>query len=345
VVRGGLIAPWPKRTSHRIRKARAHGADVALYPPSSSVSPRSRMPIHLWRPLPILGAIMLLAACRGFAQSGAPDAPLTGPSFDFAFSPALEACVTASGFSGSVLVADLARGVGWFGPDTLMDTPLLPASTFKIVSTLMALDAGLVDGGETMLPWDGVLRAREETNQSLDLASAFRISAVPHYQALVRALGEARVAAYLETLGYGNQDASGGADTFWLTGGLRITPREQIHFLARLAAGTLPLPADIMAETREVMLVEQAPEWALRAKTGLTTAPEGETVGWWVGWVEREDATAGGAGDGARGEAMARAATYLFATALTSTPPAPAGFAEARLDVTRCALRALEVLP
>jgi beta-lactamase class D len=316
--------------------------------------PFTRKPRHI-TPLS-WGVVLLLAACtappanqaepdeEADAPTHAATGPVSGLSLDFEVSPALTSCVEERGFGGTVLIADPARGSGWFGPDTLIDTPLLPASTFKIASTLMALDAGLVEGGETVLPWDGVVRSREETNQPLELAAAFRISAVPHYQALVRALGEARVAAYLQTLDYGNRESSGGTDTFWLTGGLRITPREQIDFLARLAAGTLALPPSVMAETRKIMLAEEAPGAILRAKTGLTTPPEGETVGWWVGWVEREEDAA--LRSTSTQEPAARATTtYLFATALTTSPPAPPGFAEARLEVTRCALRALAIFP
>jgi beta-lactamase class D len=260
-------------------------------------------------------------------------------SFDLETSPALEACVEASGFSGTLIIADPRSGIGWSGPTALVDAPLLPASTFKIASTLMALDAGLVEGRDTVLPWDGEIRSREETNQPLDLASAFRLSSVPHYQALVRDLGEAKVAAYLEALNYGNKDGSGGADRFWLTGGLRITPREQIEFLKGLVDGALPLPQSVMAETREIMVVERTPESAIHAKTGLTTSLEGETVGWWVGWVDRPLVEGGG------GDAMAERAIDLFATALTTPSPAPAGFAEARLEVARCGLKVLGILP
>jgi beta-lactamase class D len=286
--------------------------------------------------LPLVTALVMVSACSSSVpESDAQDRV----SFDLETSYALETCVQESGFTGTVIIADPLGRVGWFGPMALVDMPLLPASTFKIASTMMALDAGLVEGRDTVLPWDGVIRTREETNQALDLASAFQLSSVPHYQALVRDLGEAKVAAYLEALNYGNEDSSGGADRFWLTGGLRITPREQIQFLTRLVTGTLPFPSSVMAETREIMIVERTPEYRIHAKTGLTTPPEGETVGWWVGWVERQIA------EGISGDAMAQPAIYLFATALTAPPPAPVGFIEARLEVTRCGLRALDILP
>jgi beta-lactamase class D len=279
---------------------------------------------------------MILAACGGPSDGG----PSTGgkPSFTLSEDPALVACVAEHGFAGTVVIVDLATGSGWTGPMDPVDRALLPASTFKVASTLMALDARLVQDRHTELPWDGIRRSREETNQPLDLGSAFRVSAVPHYQALVRELGQERVAAYLEALDYGNRDASGGLDTFWLTGGLRISPREQVQFLARLVEGTLPLPEPVMAEVREIMVMERSEHHVLRAKTGLATPPvdgadgaEGEVIGWWVGWLERfptADAVAENAGPG----------PYLFATALTAPAPTPPGFADARLEVTRCAL-------
>ena len=43
--------------------------------------------------------------------------------------------------------------------------------------------------------------------------------------------------ARLSRLGYGNADISSGLDSFWLGGSLRISPREQVALLARLAFG------------------------------------------------------------------------------------------------------------
>lgn len=44
---------------------------------------------------------------------------------------------------------------------------------------------------------------------------------------LARRIGPVRMQHYVDAAEYGNRDLSGGLDQFWLTGNLRISPREQ----------------------------------------------------------------------------------------------------------------------
>lgn len=237
----------------------------------------------------------------------------------------LRQAVRDSGYAGTVLIytpdgETLASGFG-----ERADLPRIPASTFKIFSALVALETGVIAGPGALIPWDGREHSRAELNRDLDLAAAFRLSAVPHFQALVREVGPERMRHYLALAGYGNADASGGDETFWLTGGLRISPREQLAFLARLYLGELPFAPATQATVRELMLVEQGPGHRLRGKTGWATLPGGEAVGWWVGWVERGDAV------------------HFFATLLEGRDVG-AEFGPARVDTTRRALASLGLL-
>jgi beta-lactamase class D/dienelactone hydrolase len=237
----------------------------------------------------------------------------------------LQSLIYAPGLAGTVLVYDAQRR-RYAGIHTgRADRALIPASTFKIVSSLLALDAGLVTDAETVLRWDGVTHERTELNGDLTLAQAFRLSAVPHYQALVRRLGAARAQQFLDAFGYGNRDISGGVDQFWLTGALRISPREQIDLLVRLHRGDLPVSGHAMATVRGIMTVEQTPAHIIRAKTGWARVEGGRQVGWWVGWVERGDER------------------YFFASALESERPRE-GFGPLRESIARTVLQALGAL-
>jgi beta-lactamase class D len=237
-----------------------------------------------------------------------------------------QSLIDAPGLTGTVLVYDAAKKQ-YAGIHTgRADRALIPASTFKIVSSLMALDAGLVKDAGTVLRWDGVTHERTELNRDLTLAQAFRVSAVPHYQDLVRRLGPGRVRGYLDALGYGNRDISGGIDQFWLTGGLRISPREQIDLLVRLERSDLPFSPHAQSVVRDIMVVEQTLTHIIRAKTGWARFDDGRQVGWWVGWVERGNER------------------YFFASALESDRPRD-GFGPLRESVTRDVLRAVGALP
>src|SRR5690606_19650780 len=103
----------------------------------------------------------------------------------------------------------------------LVDERFIPASTFKVFSSLVALETGVIESERSVITWDGIKRGRSEINRDLDLQTAFRLSAVPHFQDLVRRIGTERMQHYIDLVGYGNQRISGGLDQFWLTGDLR----------------------------------------------------------------------------------------------------------------------------
>jgi beta-lactamase class D len=237
---------------------------------------------------------------------------------------ALRPLVDGTGAEGTVLVYDLRRDRYHGVYAGRAHRRLIPASTFKIVNALAALDAGIVAGPASVIAWDGVTRERTELNRDLNLQSAFRLSAVPHFQWLARRLGPERLQRAVDGFGYGNRDIGGGIDRFWLTGALRVSPAEQIALLVRLRGDALPVAPAAMAAVREMMVVERTPTHTIRAKTGWATTRPRE-VGWWVGWVERG------------------AEVYFFATALEHAAPGPA-FAADRLRVTRHVLAALGAL-
>jgi len=87
---------------------------------------------------------------------------------------------------------------------------------------------------------------------------------------------------WLATFEYGNQDVSGGLDRFWLGRSLRISPDEQVEFLARLQRGKFPVARRNLELVKEVLTQESGAGYRLIAKTGSSSDGEG----WLVGWVE-----------------------------------------------------------
>lgn len=201
--------------------------------------------------------------------------------------PTATAALEASGFDGAICLYDLQTETYRAAHAERIDEVFIPASTFKIFSALVALETGVIADRDTIITWDGTWRKRTELNRDLDLQSAFRLSAVPHFQELVRRIGPARMQRYIDDADYGNRDISGGEDTFWLTGALRISPRQQVDFLARLYANQLPFTQETMDAVKAMMLVDENPDHILRAKTGWATLEDNQHTGWWVGWIER----------------------------------------------------------
>jgi beta-lactamase class D len=165
----------------------------------------------------------------------------------------------------------------------------LPASTFKIPNSIIALETGVVeDPDKDVFKWDGVTRSIEPWNKDHTLRSAIAVSAVPVYQEIARRIGAERMQKYVDLMDYGNRDIGGGIDQFWLTGNLRIDPIQQIDFLDRLRRGVLPVSKRSQELTRDILTVTKVGDATIRAKSGLLGAEQGKpSLGWMVGWAEK----------------------------------------------------------
>jgi beta-lactamase class D len=168
----------------------------------------------------------------------------------------------------------------------------LPASTFKIPNSLIALETGVVgDPDKDVFKWDGVRRSIEAWNQDHTLRSAIAASVVPVYQEIARRIGAERMQKYVDLFEYGNRNIGGGIDQFWLTGEMRIDPIQQIDFVDRLRRGVLPVAKRSQDLVRDILPVTVAGDATIRAKSGLLGAELGKpSLGWLVGWAEKAGA-------------------------------------------------------
>jgi beta-lactamase class D len=164
----------------------------------------------------------------------------------------------------------------------------LPHSTFKIANALIGLETGALNDELEVFRWDGKPKPVALWERDHDLASGMAFSVVWMFQEIARRIGRARMREWLERLEYGNRDASGGIDLFWLQGGLRISAMQQVQFLQRLAEGRLPATQRAQRLVRDALVVEKTSAYTLYAKAGTSSQAIRDAVWWWVGWVERK---------------------------------------------------------
>ena len=161
----------------------------------------------------------------------------------------------------------------------------LPASTFKIVNSLIGLETGRITDEKMMIKWDGIKRWNADWNKDLTMEEAFKVSAVNYYQEVARRIGRDTMKQWIDTLHYGNKNISGAIDSFWLNNTLKISPDEQLGLVKKLYFDKLPFQKRTQQIVRDVMLQENNTLYKLSYKTGWGFDEQG-TIGWIVGWIE-----------------------------------------------------------
>ncbi len=162
-----------------------------------------------------------------------------------------------------------------------------PASTFKICNSLIGLETGVIKDENFVIAWDSVVRQNVNWNKDHDLKTAYKNSTVWYYRELARRVGGEKMKYWLDKCNYGNADTSGGLDLFWLKGGLKITPEQQIEFLRKLHDNKLPFSQQSVDIVKKIMIAKDTLDYVIRAKTGWDER-KNKMVGWYVGYVEKD---------------------------------------------------------
>jgi len=273
--------------------------------------------------LPMLTRFLLMALAVSCAYR--PPAPVIDR-------PDLGRFFEAEKLNGSFLLYDLKKDRYTAYRYARSRQGFLPASTYKIINTLIGLETGLLTDEATIMKWDGVRREREVLNKDMTLRDAFQVSCVPCYQALARQIGVQRMRSFVKKADYGHMDIqAGNLDTFWLRGKSRISPKEEVDFLRRVYTGQVPFSKPHLATLKKVMLLDDQPTHRLYGKTGWASSMDGiemdgPDIGWFVGYVEKGDDV------------------YFFATNIESPQPVPDTFLAGRRRVTERILAELGIL-
>jgi beta-lactamase class D len=166
------------------------------------------------------------------------------------------------------------------------DSAYTPASTFKIVNSLIGIQTGVIRDENMVIRWDGVKRWNDDWNRDLTMKEAFAVSAVPYFQEVARRIGRDTMRIWIDSLGYGNRDISGPIDSFWLNNHLKIKPDEELGLVKKLYFDQLPFFKRTQDIVQSVMLREQDSNYKLSYKTGWGFPGNGRELGWVVGWIE-----------------------------------------------------------
>lgn len=230
------------------------------------------MHLSILKPVLLVITLLALVACAS-----------PKPAVDF------DAILTAEDIEperAALLIVRPSDGKTWSHGGARLDSRFVAASTSKIPHSFIALENGYVTGPDMVFTWDGTERWASSWNQDQTMRQAYARSAVWVFQDIARTLGPAVMGDGLRDFDYGNHDIGGPDDltTYWLSGPLKISAREQVAFLTKLHNETFPLKPQTYAVGKAIM--KAAGEANRYAKTGWYYSETAQDIGWYVGWQE-----------------------------------------------------------
>jgi len=199
------------------------------------------------------------------------------------------------GLKGSTTIYDY-NNKKWLYTDSLdANIETLPASTFKIINSLIALEYKAVTDENEIFRWDGFAKMHlgkvvTAWNEDSDLKSAYKNSTVWVYEEVAKRIGRSRYKKVLSRCNYGNGNLTEKKVDFWNNGEFGISPIGQITFLIKLFENRLPFSVSTCNKVKEFMISGEDSNVIYRDKTGWTRYNQMD-IAWWVGYVQTKSNT------------------------------------------------------
>lgn len=227
---------------------------------------------------------------------------------------------------GAILIYDLKNKTYYSNDFSWAKTGIIPASTFKIPNSIIALETGVIQNDSVVFKWNGEKRNFKKWEQDLTFKKAFQVSCVPCYQEIARKVGVKRMKSYLKKLNYnGMVFDTLTIDNFWLHGKSKFSQMQQIEFLERLYFSKLPISKRTENIMKDIMQMEKTETYILSGKTGWGMHNDMNN-GWLVGYLEINNAV------------------YFFATNVEKEETNMDEFPIIRLNSTKEAFKKLKLI-
>ena len=173
----------------------------------------------------------------------------------------------------------------------LCDSGYIPASTFKIPNSIIALEEGVVKDTNQVFIWDGQKWPNESWNRNQTLKSAMKYSCIWVYFEIAKQVGIDKYYEYVKSFNYGNQDLAGPPTRFWLAGKFRISANQQIEFLKRFYNYQLQVSQRSIDIVKDLIILEKTDSYKLSGKTGGGMINDNDYIMWLVGYLEKDNKT------------------------------------------------------
>ena len=175
-----------------------------------------------------------------------------------------------------------------------------PCSTFKIISSLIALENGIINPNNSTRTWSGEVFWNEDWNRDIDFSDAFHASCVWYFREVIDEIGQNMIQEEIDKLQYGNCDISdweGHLNTnnsntaltgFWIESSLLISPKEQVEVMERIFGDQTDYSEETLNRLKQIMLLSEQSESdiSIYGKTGMGKANGIVVDSWFTGFAD-----------------------------------------------------------
>lgn len=207
------------------------------------------------------------------------------------------------GINGTAVIYEPTENCYQIYNQELALTQRSPCSTFKIISSLIALENGIIEPNESVHTWSGEIFWNEEWNRDINFSDAFRSSCVWYFREIIDEIGKDMIQENLNELRYGNCDISdweGRLNTnnnnpvltgFWLESSLLISPKEQAEVMEHIFGGSTDYSEETLDQLKQVMLLSEqtGAGVSIYGKTGMGKAHGVVVDSWYTGFADTTD--------------------------------------------------------
>ncbi len=206
------------------------------------------------------------------------------------------------GLNGAAVIYDPAENCYQIYNQELTQTQRSPCSTFKIISSLVALEHGILVPEASTRPWSGEVFWNEAWNKDIGFEEAFSTSCVWYFREVIDEIGADLMQEELDKLQYGNCDISdweGRQNTnnsnraltgFWIESSLKISPKEQVEVMERIFGSHSEYSEKTQNQLEQVMRIsdQNKSDISIYGKTGMGKAQGIVVDSWFTGFADTD---------------------------------------------------------
>ena len=205
-----------------------------------------------------------------------------------------------SPYNGSFVFYDFKQDKYFISNDSICNLRYPAYSTFKIASSLIALDMGIAKNEFYTIQYDSIkypLPEKMKKNNFFKhwfndhtLKTALQYSVNWYFIELGEQIGNDNMADYMEKLAYGNQIVSSGTEQAWYNGQLKISALEQVEFIKNILNQNYKgISKDAQRIIAQLFPEELENNYALYSKTGTGEIGNDRSVYWDIGYLKTKE--------------------------------------------------------